>query len=176
DWWHPGVLGLPVEDAALLPYWLGALFIRALPFLPPDFAARLPFAGLLALTLACTWYAVYHLARQPAAQPVAFAFGGEAHPAAYARALADAGLLALVACLGLAQLSHETTPDVLRLTATAAMLLGAARLSYPGLPHPWRGLAWWTAGWLALALSGSAVLGLVLGSGWLGLMWLAPRP
>ena len=176
DWWHPGVLGLPAEDAALLPYWLGALFIRALPFLPADFAARLPFAGLLALTLTCTWYAVYHLARQPAAQPVAFAFGGEARPADYARALADAGLLALVACLGLAQLSHETTPDVLRLAATAAMLLGAARLSYPGLPHAWRGLAWWTAGWLALALSGSAGLGLVLGTGWLGLMWLAPRP
>lgn len=175
NWWHPAVLGLPVEDAALLPYWLGALFIKALPFLPSDFAARLPFGLLLALTLTCTWYAVYQLARQPAALPVAFAFGGEAQPADYARALADAGLLALVACLGLAQLSHETTPDVVRLAATAAMLLGAARLAHPAQARGWRGLVWWAGGWLALALSGSALLGLALGAGWLALLWLNRR-
>ena len=171
SWWHPAVLGLPVEDTGLLPYWLGALFIKALPFLPPDFAARLPFGLLLALTLSCTWYAVYQLARQPAALPVAFAFGGEAQPADYARALADAGLLALVACLGLAQFSHETTPDGVRLAATAAMLLGAARLAHPGLPRALRGLLGWAGGWLALALSGSATLALGLGLGWLALLW-----
>jgi hypothetical protein len=43
---------------------------------------------------------------------VAFAFGGEAQLIDYARAMADAALLALVACLGLAQLSHETTSYV----------------------------------------------------------------
>jgi hypothetical protein len=36
---------------------------RLLPWLPADLAARVPFALLLALTLACTWYATYHLAR-----------------------------------------------------------------------------------------------------------------
>src|SRR5690606_609779 len=146
-WWSPSVLGVPVEDSALLPYWLGALFVRVLPFVPPDLAARVPFALLLALTLSCTLYAVYHLARQPAAQPVVFAFGGEAHPADSARALADAGLLALVACLGLAQLSHETTPDVVRLAAVAAMLLGAARLAKPGPNLRVHGLGWWAGGW-----------------------------
>ena len=175
NWWSPSVLGLPVDDPALLPYWLGAIFVRGLPFVPPDLAARLPFALLLALTLSCTWYAVYHLARQPAAQPVMFAFGGEARPADYARALADAGLLALVACLGLAQLSHETTPDVTRLAAVSAMLLGAARLAKPGPNAHGRGLGWWAGGWLALALSGSAWLGLVLGAGWLTLLWLTQR-
>jgi hypothetical protein len=59
--------------------------------------------GLLAITLIATWYAVYALARTPAAQPVTFAFGGEARPADYARAIADGGLLALLACLGLAR-------------------------------------------------------------------------
>ena len=87
---------------SLLPFWLGALSMRALPFLDSALAARLPFMALLALSLAATWYAIYHLARSPRAQPVAFAFGGEADPRDYARALADAGVLALIACLGLA--------------------------------------------------------------------------
>ncbi len=69
--------------------------------------ARLPFMGLLALAFACTWRAVYGLARMPSAQPVSFAFGGEAHPQDYACALADGALLALLACLGLAQMGHE---------------------------------------------------------------------
>ena len=162
-WWSPSVLGLPADQAGLLPYWLGAVFVQWLPALSPDIAARIPFALLLALTLACTWYAVYHLARQPAALPVAFAFGGEAQPADYARALADAGLLALVACLGLAQLSHETTPDVARLASTAALLLGAARLAHGGHHHPWRSLWWWAIGLAGLLLSGAAWLSLVLG-------------
>ena len=172
SWWSPSVLGLPADQPGLLPYWLGAVFVQGLPLLPPEFAARIPFALMLALTLACTWYAVYHLARQPAALPVAFAFGGEAQPADYARALADAGLLALVACLGLAQLSHETTPDVARLASTAALLLGAARLAHGGHHHPWRSLWWWTIGLGGLLLSGAAWLSLVLGAGLLAILWL----
>ena len=145
SWWHPQVLGVPVDEAGPLPYWLGAAFIRLLPFLPADFAARIPFGLLLALTLACTWYAVYHLARQKSAQPVAFAFGGEANPVDYARTLADAALLALVACLGLAQLSHETTPDLARLAMLSALLLGAARLAQPDADHPGRSVGIWGA-------------------------------
>lgn len=174
-WWSPAVLGVPAEQPGLLPYWLGALFIHALPMLPADLAARVPFAGLLAGTLACTWYAVYHLARLPAALPVAFAFGGEARPADYARALADAGLLALVACLGLAQLSHETTPDVARLAGTAAMLLGAARLAHAAQPAPWRSVLAWGVGAAVLLLSGAAWLALVLGSGLLLWLWWSGR-
>ena len=166
-WLQPAVLGQPVADAALLPYWLGAAALRALPFLEPAFAVRVPFMALLALTLAAVWYTVYHLARQPAAQPVAFAFGGEAHPTDYARALADAGLLAIVACLGLAQLSHETTPDLARLAGVALLLLGAARLLSPDAQWPWRSLLIWAAGAVVLALS-DAVLPLAA----LGLVWV----
>ncbi len=169
-WWQPAVLGHPLDDAGPLPYWLGAVFIKALPFLAPDFAVRIPFGLLLALTLAATWYAAYQLARQPAALPVAFAFGGEAQPADYARALADAALLALVACLGLAQLSHETTPDLARLAWTTLMLLGAARMAQPGAPQAWRGLLGWMLGLLGLLLSNAAGLAGLLGLGWLALI------
>lgn len=174
SWWSPVVLGLPVEDAGALPYWLGALCIRLLPFLPADWAARLPFIGLLALTLALTWYTVYHLARQPGAQPVAFAFGGEANPTDYARAMADAGLLALMACLGLAQLSHEATPDLVRLACMAAMLLGVARLAHTNDPHPLRALLPWSLGCLGLVLSGSPWLAFFMGLGCL--LWLVLHP
>ena len=60
---------LPVEDTGLLPYWLGALFIKAW-FLPPVHA-RLPFGLLLALTLSCT--CTRCTSWRAAAAPVAFA-------------------------------------------------------------------------------------------------------
>ena len=107
SWWAPKLMGQALEIPALLPYWLGAWAIQLSPsWLPLDFAARIPFGLLLALTLTATWYAVYHLALQTDAQPVAFAFGGEARPTDYARAIADGGLLAMIAMLGLAQMSH----------------------------------------------------------------------
>lgn len=165
DWWNPGVLGAPAEVPGWLAYWLGAWAIQALPFLAADTAARLPFIGQLFLTLACTWYSVYHLARQPAAQPVTLAFGGEASPRDYARTLADAALLALMACLGLAQLSHEGTPDLARLTGASAMFYGAAQLALPENRHPWRGILGWGLGVLLLVFSGAPWLALVLGIG-----------
>jgi hypothetical protein len=73
--------GPGARHPALLPYWLGAWALQWAPaWVAPDFAARLPFLLMLAGTLAVTWYAVYDLARHPGAQPVAFAFGGEAAP------------------------------------------------------------------------------------------------
>ncbi len=167
DWLHPQVLGERAAVQAWLPYWLGAASIKLLPFLPADLAARLPYGLLLALALNCTWMATYHLARLPNAQPVAFAFGGEASPQDYARALADAALLALVASLGLAQLAHESTPDAAQLAFASLLLYACARLASPNA-H-WRGLSaaiWWL-GAVGLALSGAPWIGLVLGMGWL---------
>jgi 4-amino-4-deoxy-L-arabinose transferase-like glycosyltransferase len=124
-WLAPTVGGLPA-DGALLPYWLGALFIKAFPWLDPALAARIPFALLLVLVLVLTWYASYHLARTEAAQPLPFAFGGEAQPVDYARAIADGALLALIASLGLLQLGHETTPELLQLASVALFVYALA--------------------------------------------------
>ena len=125
--WNAPTLGGVAADTALLPHWLGAAFISAgQGWLDAALAARLPFALLLALTLALVWYSTYLLARTDAAQPVAFAFGGEAEPVAYARAMADGGLLALMASLGLLQLGHETTPELVQLFAISLYLYGLA--------------------------------------------------
>lgn len=126
SWLAPTVGGLPA-DAALLPYWLGASFIKQLgPWVEPALAARIPFALLLVLVLVLTWYSTYHLARTPAAQPLPLAFGGEADPIDYARAIADGALLALIASLGLLQLGHETTPELVQLASVALFVYALA--------------------------------------------------
>lgn len=162
SWLSPSILGQTPEIVALLPYWLGAGFIRLNAFvggpLAMDVAARIPFALLLALALSSTWYAVYYLARLPAAQPVPFAFGGEADPVSYARSLADGGLLALLAMLGLAQLAHETTPTLAQL-AFSALLFYAVSASMFRVWMP--GVALLLAS-LGLALSGAPAFGLAL--------------
>lgn len=162
SWLDPTLLGNPPEFDALLPYWLGAWAMQLAPgWMAPDFAARLPYIALLVLTLVSTWYAVYYLARTPQAQPVPFAFGGEAHPTDYARAIADGGLLALVACLGLMQLSHETTPSLAQLGFTAIAFYGMAALPYR-LVLPTACIAVGLAG---LALSGAPAMGVLFALG-----------
>lgn len=131
SWLAPLVGGLPAEGGSLVPYWIGAAFIKALGWaVGPAMAARLPFALLLGLVLALTWYTTYHLARTEAARPVAFAFGGEANTIDYARAMADGALLALIATLGLLQLGHETTPELVQLFGAALWLYALASAPY----------------------------------------------
>ena len=125
-WLSPGLAGLPA-DGALVPYWLGAAFIRLLgPWIDPALAARIPFALLLVMVLVMTWYATYHLARTEAAQPLPFAFGGEATAIDYARAIADGAVLAVMATLGLLQLGHETTPELVQLAGASLFLYALA--------------------------------------------------
>ncbi len=81
-WLSPTLMGIPTENPAVLPYWLGAWAMQIAPaWVSVDFVVRIPFALLMALAMVATWYGTYYLARNPLAQPVAFAFGGEALPA-----------------------------------------------------------------------------------------------
>lgn len=159
-WLAPLLGGMPVQSEPLA-HWLGALSIIGLsPWVDSALAARIPFAVLLALTLAFTWYACFHLARTEAAQPVAFAFGGEASPVDYARAIADGALLALIATLGLLQPGHETTPELMQLfgmsmalwaLAAAPFRVLAARLGIVGST-------------LVLACSGAPAVAVLVGA------------
>ena len=174
-WLDPQLLGLRPEADGWLPYWLGAWAIQAAPgWLDPVAAARVPFVGLLAMALAACWYSVYYLARNAQAQPVAFAFGGEARPTDYARAMADGGLLALIACLGLAQLSHEITTSMAQLAFTAMTFYAVAAMQYrvigPSIAI--------TVGLLGLTFSGAPTLAAYFGFGGaaLHLLSAAPRP
>ncbi len=161
SWLNPLLGGMAPETEGLLPYWLGALAIQWAPsWLSPEMAVRLPFAALLALTLMATWYGVYYLARSPGAQPVAFAFGGEATPLDYARAIADGALLALIACLGLAQLSHEVTSYLVQLSCTSFLFFAFAALPY----HAGKALGAMLVGAFGLTLAGAPALTVLLGA------------
>lgn len=166
DWLAPQLLHLPAEPGHWLHLWLGAWSIQLAPaWLAPALASRIPSMLLLALSLACVWHACYFLARSRDAQPVPFAFGGEASPKDYARALADGAVLAMIASLGFAQFSHETTAQVVQLAGVSLVFLafslgfyhsvqalllfavGAALLSLDGASH-----------WLLLAATGAVCL------------------
>ncbi len=162
SWLQPQLLGQDSASQSLLPYWLGAWAMKLSPsWVAADFAARIPFLLLLALTLAATWYAVYYLARGPQAQPVSFAFGGEARPTDYARAIADGALLALIASLGLLQLSHETTPALAQLGFCTLCFFGLAALPY----RPIAAIAGLSIGLGGLGLSGAPALATLIGLG-----------
>ena len=173
SWLDPQLAGLRPEADGLLPYWLGAWFIHIRPaWLPEALAARVPFAIMLAAALAATWYAVYYLARSPQAQPVAFAFGGEANPADYARAIADGGLLALIACLGLAQLSHEATTNLAQLCFGALTFFAAAAIG-SRVVAPTIAIA---VGMAGLVLSGAPSMAVLFGAGSAALQLLGADP
>lgn len=134
SWWTPSIGGVAI-DAALLPHWIGALAIQWLGgWAGPVLAVRMTYGAILLCTMACIWYATFHLARTEAAQPLPMPFGGEAPPVDYARALADGALLAFIATLGLLQLGHETTSELLQLAAASGFIWCVAAA-------PWRGVA-----------------------------------
>jgi len=160
DWLRPEILGQAPEVDGLIPYNAGALFIYLFgQWLTPALASRLPFMLMMTLAFTCTWYAVYYLARSPQAQPIAFAFGGEAKPKDYARALADASVLAFVSCLGLAQPSHEITPMVFQLGFFAMAFSGACMMPF----RPIRSFAASSIAIIGLSLSGAPTIACVIG-------------
>lgn len=167
DFLHLEMAGLPPELDAYLPYWLGYIGIQIFQnVLTADLAARVPFALLSLMSMLCTWQAIYYLARNPHAQPVAFAFGGEAKPKDYARSLADAGVLAYLACLGLALPSHELSPLAIQLDSMSLVFAGACMQAF----YPSKGLTLWGVGLLMLNLSGAPALAIMTGLGSM-LLW-----
>lgn len=166
-WLQPAIAGLPA-DGGLLPYWVGALGVKLLPFLDPSVAARIPFGLMLAAVLALAWYSCLHLARTEAAQPVAFAFGGEAHTVDYARAMADGCLLALIASLGLLRLGHEITPEILQLLGITLFVYSLAALPF----RAWKARTAMLVALPVLATSGAPVVALALA---VGALWLCFR-
>lgn len=141
DWLVPNVLGVPVTEEGPLPFWLGALAIRALPVLAPDAAVRGVAMAWLVGLLACTWYATWLLARRPEVQPTD-PFGASASRSDYGRAVADSALLVTLATFGLLARAHETTAESAQVAWVGLFLLGCAHaLQRPTLGGVLAGLA-----------------------------------
>ena len=172
-WWTPQLGGMAI-DVALLPHWLGAGAILAFgPWIGDVLAARLPFIGLLGLTLIAVWQATKDFAHAPAARPVPLAFGGEPATPDYARALADGAVLALVATLGLVDVGHQLSAEIAQMAGVALLLWALAGLGW----RHWHRIALGAA--IALALlsaSGAPGMTLALGATASGLALLVRQP
>ncbi len=126
DWLMPNIANLPVAAEGPLPFWIAALVGGvAAPVFGEHAGVRLAIAALLTLTLVLVWYTIYRLARRPGVQP-SDPFGASASQVDYGRAIADSGLLVLMATFGLIVRMHETTGDPAQVAWIAAFLFGCA--------------------------------------------------
>jgi 4-amino-4-deoxy-L-arabinose transferase-like glycosyltransferase len=150
DWLLPNIDGEWVAQGGPLPFWVGAASIAVFgPLLGDAGAARLTAGLWILLATAALWYATYRLARRAEAQPVVFAFGGEAGPRDYGRMLADIAVLLFIGTIGLVARLRDLTADAAALAFTALALYGLAL----ALDRPRRGalLAGVAIGALALS-------------------------
>lgn len=162
EWLLPGVVGQPLPEEGPLPFWVGAILIRLFGgLLGAVDAARLTSVVWFALASWSLWYATYRLARRTEAQPVAFAFGGEANPRDYGRMLADVAVLLMLATFGIVVRLHETVAETALFALVGALLLALV----VALEDEWKGTlaagvvlaamaltrGWASAGLLAIA-------------------------
>jgi len=125
DLWLPNVFGAPVAEEGPFPYWVGAVLIRLFgPIFGDAMAARITCLLWLLLGTMALWYSTYGVARRAEAQPVAFAFGGEANARDYGRMLADISVLLFLGTIGIAVRLHQTTVEGAAVALLAMTLLG----------------------------------------------------
>jgi 4-amino-4-deoxy-L-arabinose transferase-like glycosyltransferase len=159
DWLLPNLVGKALTGDGPFVYWFGAGFIRLLsPWVDPSNASRVVTGLFFCLACAFVWYTAYLLGRRDEAQPFKYAFGGEPEPRDYGRTLADGALLILLACFGLAERGHETTPQLAQFAGTAMLLYGLVR----SCDKPIQGALIWGAAIGFVGLSSSPVLVLAL--------------
>lgn len=127
DWLIPNIAGLwAVDEGGPLPFALSALLARALaPVAPLHVSIMLATAVSLTLSLVAFWYGSYALSSRPGLQPPD-PLGAGASRTDFGRAIADSGLLVLLACIGLITRMHETTAAAAQVTLVAIFLFGVA--------------------------------------------------
>lgn len=124
---------LPQIAGEALPYagpaapWAAAFFMKLFSGLLGEVGAyHLTSLFWFALSTAAVWYGTWRLARRSEAQPVASAFGGEAEPRQYGRAVADCAVLLFVATFGIFARQHEPVAGTVLLACAACAFFGIA--------------------------------------------------
>lgn len=161
DWLLPNLAGKVITSSGPLAYWLGALSMRAFGgWIGPIGATHIVTVCLLCISCAFVWHSGYLLGRRAEVQPFKYAFGGEPSSRDYGRTLADGALLVLLGCFGLAERSHETTPEITQFACVAMMLYGLIRC----IDKPKQGALCWglALGLLSLAANPPLVVALLI--------------
>jgi len=159
DWIVPHLAGRELSLGAPFPYWLGGSLIHLFgSWIGAANAARLYSAICFFATAVAIWYATYLLGRRPEVQPMALAVGGQPDRKSYGMTLADGALLIFLACIGLAQNAHETTPMMAQVMGIGFILYGTVR----GLDKPWQGGLWAGLGLMIVILSSNLTLSLIM--------------
>ncbi|MCD8339948.1 MAG: hypothetical protein LUC43_07115 [Burkholderiales bacterium] len=125
DWLLPNIAGTPVPDFGPLTAWVSAIAISTLgKIFTPVIAYHLTSGIWYAIITASIWYAAYRLAKRDEAQPVSFAFGGEATRKDYGRLVADLAVLITISTYGLVEPLHEPIPNTALLALSALCFYG----------------------------------------------------
>lgn len=166
QWLLPYIGDFAYIQEGPLATWAGAISIVVFAplfelFLTPldaaITAARLPNLLWFLILTFCFWRALFALAQTSAAQPLALPFGGEPNKRDYGRMIADAGLLLLVATVGIIWRMHETSAVPLSLALIAVLFYGWVYMpKYPKLA--------------------TLLIGLALGASFLNRTWIGLLP
>ncbi len=125
DWLIPNVAGETIYDVGPLTSWVSAIIILTVgKILDPIRSFHLTSGFWFAIITACIWYSTYLLARRDEAQPVSFAFGGEAARKDYGRVVADISLLITIGTYGLLEPLHEISPTTTLLAVACICFFG----------------------------------------------------
>ena len=125
DWLIPNITGQFIYDTGPLTSWVSSLCILTFgQIIGPVRAFHLTTGLWFAIITACIWYSTYLLARRDEAQPVSFAFGGEAARKDYGRVVADITLLITIGTYGLLEPFHEISPTTTLLAVASICFFG----------------------------------------------------
>lgn len=127
EWLLPQIQGVWETGFGPLAGWTAALFMKVLSGVLGEVGAyRTASVFWFLLSVSALWSAVWRLSRRAEAQPVAFAFGGQADPASYAHVAASCAVLFFVATFGITTRQYEPIADTALVALAAVALAGCA--------------------------------------------------
>lgn len=134
SWLIPKLSPHITSETGPLIFWLGALSIKHLGHLIGELnASRLPVGILFLANCRVLWQSGYLLGKRRETQPFRYAFGGEPSINDFGKTIADASLLILLACFGLAEKSHQTTAIISEIFSISTIILAIILLSEKSL-------------------------------------------
>ena len=131
-WLMPSLLNAPFTSINPFVDWIASALMGLVgpkglfPILSDIAIIRLTADLLFLATLIALWFAARTFGKQNAVQPLTFAFGGEASPRDYVRALGDITVLLFIATAGILTRRHETIADTGMLFAASLNLWALA--------------------------------------------------